>query len=370
MFDATWVGAERRMVMHVRTLFAVRGAAAGSRPVRVRSCAQQFDSVAGDRGARRLRDDHRDHACPDHGGNEPGQEAVSGQRGAEGHVQGRTAGTASSRDGILRGQLENAQSDLDKISRGRDRPQGDSAGHRILQGLLRSAGWRWSAAATKAAAVVALRAFVEKSDEQPRVSTTTRRSSCWAIWRWRCPGFDNGIKYYDMLGEAPWPDAKMKSAVLEGNAMLANALYSEALAKFDGVLATSLDDARAREQKLLATLGRSRVPGRDRQAGRGYRDVEKIIVRTTRRKSPCLFARAYNALGTCYLKANKREDALLAFLHVDLLFNQDPDAHAEALYHLSSLWKGLNKSERATKARSLLESRYSGSPWANKKDGK
>ena len=30
----------------------------------------------------------------------------------------------------------------------------------------------------------------------------------------------------------------------------------------------------------------------------------------------------------------------------------------------------MNKSERALQARSLLESRYSGSPWANKKDDK
>jgi tetratricopeptide (TPR) repeat protein len=151
---------------------------------------------------------------------------------------------------------------------------------------------------------------------------------------------------------------------------VANAMYAEALAKFDGVLAASQDDARAREQKLLATLGRAVCLAGTGKADEGIALATKIIDENNSQEKPVLFAKAYNALGTCFLKAEKRQDALLAFLHVDLLFNQDPDAHAESLYHLSSLWKDMNKSERVLKARSLLESRYSGSPWANKKQGK
>ena len=58
--------------------------------------------------------------------------------------------------------------------------------------------------------------------------------------------------------------------------------------------------------------------------------------------------------------------ALLAFLRVDLLFNQHPDIHAEALHYLSKLWTGSNKNDRATAVHNVLAQRYAGSRWAKR----
>jgi hypothetical protein len=80
-----------------------------------------------------------------------------------------------------------------------------------------------------------------------------------------------------------------------------------------------------------------------------------------------LFGRAYNALGRSHLLAKRDKDARLAYLHVDLLFYGNPEVHAEALYHLSKLWDGANRAERAVTARNLLTTRYAGSPWAKLK---
>jgi outer membrane protein assembly factor BamD (BamD/ComL family) len=52
-----------------------------------------------------------------------------------------------------------------------------------------------------------------------------------------------------------------------------------------------------------------------------------------------------------------------AYLHVALMFNQFPDQHAEALYHLKDLWTQLKKPESAKQAAELLKSRYAASPW-------
>ena len=79
-----------------------------------------------------------------------------------------------------------------------------------------------------------------------------------------------------------------------------------------------------------------------------------------------LFGHAYNGLGRCHLKADRPKDALLAYLHVDILFDADPEVHAESLYHLSSLWKTVNRSDRATSVRRLLAEKYSGSKWAKR----
>ncbi len=179
--------------------------------------------------------------------------------------------------------------------------------------------------------------------------------------------YENGIRYYGKLAEAPWPDYAMRAMVLQANAMVASSLFPDALQKYEEVLASSVDDARARELKLRATLGKAVCLAETGQTQPALESVTKIIEENDSREKPQLFAQAYNALGICYLKAGKSQDALLAFLHVDLLFNQDPDAHAEALYYLSDLWRTVNKSERAIRARSMLESRYSGSPWANRK---
>jgi len=76
-----------------------------------------------------------------------------------------------------------------------------------------------------------------------------------------------------------------------------------------------------------------------------------------------LHALAYNVLGTALRKASKPKDALLAFLHVDVLYPHYPDAHAEALANLTQLWNELNKNERGARCRQLLEEQYRNSPW-------
>ena len=79
-----------------------------------------------------------------------------------------------------------------------------------------------------------------------------------------------------------------------------------------------------------------------------------------------LFARVYNARGAAFRQADQPKDAVLAYLHTDKLFNQNEDAHAEALYYLSQLWEQLNKSDRAKQDRQLLRTRYGDSVWAKK----
>ena len=107
---------------------------------------------------------------------------------------------------------------------------------------------------------------------------------------------------------------------------------------------------------------RSAWPKRARR-DEGVALLQDIINKNDPQDAP-LFARTYNALGRCYLKLNKPKDALLAFLHTDVLFSGDAEAHAEALYHLSKLWSDMNKSDRAVAARTTLRERYAGSIWA------
>jgi len=77
-----------------------------------------------------------------------------------------------------------------------------------------------------------------------------------------------------------------------------------------------------------------------------------------------LFARLYNALGTAHLQLQDWKAARLAFMHTQLMFYRDREAYAEALFHLHHIAKQLQDSERATKTRQLLKSRFPNSHWA------
>jgi hypothetical protein len=79
-----------------------------------------------------------------------------------------------------------------------------------------------------------------------------------------------------------------------------------------------------------------------------------------------LHARAYNAKGNALLAAGKKKEALLAFLHVDLLFSSYPEQHAEALSNLATLWKEVDQGERANKAAAALRQQYPSSRWVKK----
>ncbi len=78
-----------------------------------------------------------------------------------------------------------------------------------------------------------------------------------------------------------------------------------------------------------------------------------------------LFAYLYNALGACYESSQNWQEAAIAYLHTELLFSVDPDAHAEALKKLSEIWPRLDQPDRATRAMTTLKNRYRNSYWAN-----
>jgi tetratricopeptide (TPR) repeat protein len=79
-----------------------------------------------------------------------------------------------------------------------------------------------------------------------------------------------------------------------------------------------------------------------------------------------LFAAIKNAQGACYQSLDQPKQALLRYLQTDLLFFTAPEAHAEALYHLTQLWTVVGEPARAAEARSRLTSLYASSTWANK----
>lgn len=175
--------------------------------------------------------------------------------------------------------------------------------------------------------------------------------------------YDDAAKRFAFLGKAPWPDYKLRANVMEARALAAQKKFPEALERYETIIGSGENTPEANRQKLLASVGKAVCLAETGKADEGLTILEKIV-KENDSKDTMLFAKTYNALGACYLRTNRPKDALLAFLHVDLLFNGDGEAHAEALFHLSKLWGDVNKADRALAARTLLKERYGGSVWA------
>ena len=159
----------------------------------------------------------------------------------------------------------------------------------------------------------------------------------------------------------------MRAGVAAGRALLSQGKPREAAAAFDKVLATEAEGDSAQAQRTAATLGKASALVALKKPDEAIAIVEEIIQKGDPEDAP-LMARAYNVLGTAQRQAGRIKEALLAFLHVDILYSSVPDAHAEALANLAELWEQVHKTDRANRARQTLEEQYKDSPWAKKKE--
>lgn len=174
--------------------------------------------------------------------------------------------------------------------------------------------------------------------------------------------YADAAKFYAALAAAPWPDYQLRANAATGRALAADKQYAPALAKFEAVLSSSASTGDAPRQKLLAVVGKAICLAETGKAEAALAMAQGLIDKHEA-SDAVLFARAYSALGRSYRKLNKPKEALLAYLHVDLLYSTDAESHAESLYHLSKLWTEINKGDRAAEAKATLDQRYPTSPW-------
>lgn len=267
-----------------------------------------------------------------------------------------------SRDNILNGQLENGLAELKRIdpaSIQRDYVKQDLAYYiAFAQAKLALTG-----GGDKAAASQALLSFVASAKDSFHFFEAAQLLGDLAV---AMESYEDAVKYYGAIAkQAPWPEYQLRAGVLEARALEAQGKFPESISKYDVVIANPVDTAEATRQKSLARVGKAVCLAETGKADEGVQLVEEIIAKNDPQDGE-LFGRVYNALGRCHLKANRVKEALLAYLHVDVLFYAQPDAHAEALYHLTKIWPQVNKSDRAVAARSLLNERYGGSTWSKR----
>ncbi len=167
--------------------------------------------------------------------------------------------------------------------------------------------------------------------------------------------------YYAKVEEAPWPDYKMRAGVSLGRVQLAQGETDDALATFQSVLDNDASSELADRQRLAATLGKARCLAAGGKYDEAVALVEGVISKADPERAQ-LQAAAYNALGDAHRQAGRSQDALLAYLHVDVLYFNSTTDHIEALQNLVELWAEVHKPERAVSATQVLRERYGINP--------
>ncbi|MBQ5365955.1 MAG: tetratricopeptide repeat protein, partial [Thermoguttaceae bacterium] len=166
-------------------------------------------------------------------------------------------------------------------------------------------------------------------------------------------------KYYTALAGAKSASYQARGKVGLANLALdaneldkAKSLFSEVadMAELDGQLAGF--DARA-----AAQIGLARVLSKQGDLDGALASLNALLDATpnsaTRRQ-----AIIYNAFGDVYAAAKKPEEAIVAYLHVDLLYPAARGERVKALKALVGLWREIGRTDRAVETKRLLRDRF------------
>ena len=156
---------------------------------------------------------------------------------------------------------------------------------------------------------------------------------------------------------------QLQAGVQLGRLLLASNTINEALTAFDQVVQQSQGDASAQAALYEGQLGRALCLKQQGDVDGAVTSLDDIISKAGESESRVL-AEAWIRKGDCLKQKNEQKAALMAYLHVDVLYSGEPVQHAEALLRLSELWGTAGYPDRAQDAAARLGERYPNSQWA------
>ncbi|MDB5390353.1 MAG: hypothetical protein JWM11_5999 [Planctomycetaceae bacterium] len=172
----------------------------------------------------------------------------------------------------------------------------------------------------------------------------------------------------EALARAPGNEQKMAAKIGLGRAAILENQLPEAQKSFEEAAAMPANGPGEESRKQEARLGVAQCLSLDKKYDEAVKLLDDIIAKASAENSR-VQAEAYVRQGECYEALGKSKEALLAYLHVDVLFANEKSVHPEALYHLSKLWTAVQQPDRASEAVDKLNSEYPNSPWSQKLKG-
>jgi outer membrane protein assembly factor BamD (BamD/ComL family) len=156
------------------------------------------------------------------------------------------------------------------------------------------------------------------------------------------------------------PIAAERAAVLRTKVLAKQGKHQAAVAELDRLIATyPKGSARQRAAQLAKAESLAGM--------KQFKESETLLREVIQANPPedaLAQAPAYNTLGDCLRAANRPKDALIAYLHTDLLYSKDKEEHPRALHQIAALFRQLKQDGRADEFAQRLKQEYPRSPWA------
>lgn len=155
---------------------------------------------------------------------------------------------------------------------------------------------------------------------------------------------------------------------MKNNTMLDLAMVSIQNNKF-AAAKTKLDDLLKTLPKGSKEYGRALVMSADCLIAESKVDEAVNLLKQAIKESDdrTMRAVAYNTLGVNYFKKEDYKSARWEFLWVDVVYNQDRNEHARALYYLGHIFERTNDPDKAAQARATLaDAGYAGTAFQRK----
>ncbi len=161
---------------------------------------------------------------------------------------------------------------------------------------------------------------------------------------------------------------QLQAGVDLGRLLLVAGDAAGALSSFDDVIQKSQGDVSATGAMYDGLLGRAMCLKQQNSVDDSIKTLDEVIDKAPPTETRTL-AEAWVRKGDCFRQKNQEKAALMAYLHVDVLYPGEPAQHAEALLRLSQLWGPGGHKDRAADASTRLTERYPNSQWAKQSGG-
>jgi tetratricopeptide (TPR) repeat protein len=161
---------------------------------------------------------------------------------------------------------------------------------------------------------------------------------------------------------------QLQAGVDKGRLLLLADDASGALQSFDDVIQKSQGDESATGAMYDGLLGRAMCLKQQSSLDESIKTLDEVIAKAPPTETRIL-AEAWIRKGDCLRQKNQAKAALMAYLHVDVLYSGEPAQHAEALLRLSQLWGPGGHQDRAVDASTRLAESYPNSQWAKQSGG-
>ncbi|MCH2202458.1 MAG: tetratricopeptide repeat protein [Fuerstiella sp.] len=166
-----------------------------------------------------------------------------------------------------------------------------------------------------------------------------------------------GTQLLEQLRSSRVDGFAIQAGLVLGRVLLEEDEVDQAMQIFDVVIRKSAGKPILQTLHYDSRIGRAECFQRQKRWPQALETLNAVIAEVPDDQEPIL-AKVWIHVGDCHRLSNQSEAALLAYLHVDILYSGATVEHAEALYRLRSLWEGAGHPDRSRDAQSRLQAQY------------